>query len=272
VDSGDWTLEYWLDLCKDLSRDNGASVWDHNDYYAITGVGRVPYSSFYFSTGNGLVDNKNGRLVISDDITSERAINVYDMVYTAMHTDHSVRNSDTGEMMLIGNGNAIFEMGTTGTLGSVIETSNRDVGMVPFPKYDKNDSSYITLVQNTHSHFCIPSDAKDPSLSSAVLETLGYSSYDVVSPVVYENVMKLRYSKDPDSSRMFDIIRDGAMTDAGILNYWVFVGNNCPDPLSMFRNLLHDSPSGGDWLSNFENRYKSGMEKTLNDLNVFYLG
>ena len=272
VDDGEWTLEYWLELSKGISENRGDSAWDMNDYYAISGVGRIPYSSFYFSTGNKLVENKNGRFVVSEDIESAKAIDVFERVYEAMYTEHTVRNTNDGEIVLISNGNCVFEMGTTQQLGGITEVADGDIGLVPFPKYDSGDTPYITLVQNTHSHFCIPTNVADPSISAAVLETLGYASYDVVTPVVYENVMKLRYSKDPDSSRMFDIIRAGAITDAGILNYFVFVANGCPDPLSMFRNLIHDAEDSTVWVSNFKNRYESGMNKTLNELNEFYLG
>ena len=267
VNNGEWTLDYMLDLVKGLSKDNGDGIWDINDFYAISSYDTIAFSGFYFGTGNRLVENKDVRMVVSETIISNKATAVFETIWGAVNTSHAIRYCDGENRYLIESGNALFELGIMSQLGNILNT-REDIGMLPFPTYGENEE-YLTLVANTHSHFCIPIDAVDASASSAVLETLGYASYETVTPIVYENVMKMRYSKDPESSRMFDIIRAGAVTDAGILNYFNFTANSCPDPLSMFRNAVHGESNS--WVSIYEGRYKNGMETTLNKLNEFYL-
>ena len=268
VNNGEWTLDYMLELAKGHSKDNGDNVWDVDDFYAISSYDTVAFSGFYFGTGNRLVENRDIRLAVSDTITSEKATDVFETIYNEVNTYHTIRYCESEKRSLIDSGNSLFELGTTGQLGNVLDATE-NVGMLPFPTYLENEN-YLTLVHNTHSHFCIPVDAIDASASSAVLETLGYASHEIVTPVVYEDVMKVRYSKDSQSAKMFDIIRAGVMTDAGILNYFNFNANGCPDPLSMFRNAVHSG--NNSWVSLYENKYKNGMETTLNKLNEFYLG
>ena len=141
--------------------------------------------------------------------------------------------------------------------------------LLPFPKYEEGDSPYYSLIQNTHSHFGVPNDVKDASCSSAVLETMGYASYETVTPVIYEVIMKKRYAQDADSSRMFDVIRAGAVTDIGILNYFNFTAKGAKNPLSIFREAVH--ADNRVWVSVIEG-CKGKIQDALNDMNAFYLG
>ena len=77
--------------------------------------------------------------------------------------------------------------------------------------------------------------------------------------------MKKQYSKDPDSSRMFDIIRAGTTTEFGILSYNLFEGGNAP--ASMFRNAVLLKR---DWVSYYKESFESPMAKVADQLNAFF--
>ena len=77
--------------------------------------------------------------------------------------------------------------------------------------------------------------------------------------------MKKQYSKDPASSRMFDIIRAGTTTEFGILSYNLFEGGNAP--ASMFRNAVLLKR---DWVSYYKESFESPMTKVAGQLNAFF--
>ena len=248
VDNGEWTVESLFTMTMGLSENRGDEVWDDNDYYAISTSSGTVLDSFYFATGNRIIENQNNVLVISDDILEEKILDIYSMVYSAVYTDHTMRNPKTSAQLLK-SGNCIFNITTLNEIRTLTTETDAEIGLLPFPKYDVDDKDY-------------------PEMSSAIIETIAYSNYEMVTPVIFETAMKLRYSKDTNTSRMFDVARAGATTDLGVLHYFTFFATG-PDPQSMFRNAILTANTA--WTSNYRNKYESSMKNTLNQLNSFYL-
>ncbi len=259
VDSGEWTLEKFFEMTNGLNRDNGDSTWTEADFYALCLNENVQLDSFYFATGLRLFEeNEDGTLQISSDITSDRTLDIYSMVFDKMYGESPAYISRD----LLKEGRAIFCIGTVYTLRNALDV-DADYGILPFPKYDTRDD-YKTLVSSPHTQYCIPIDVKDKTRSAAVLETMAYASNKLVTPVIFESVMKLRYSKDESYSRMFDIMRSGTTTDLGILYYTSFA----KDPQSMFRNSIIKKVTG--WVSNYRNNYAVDMEKVVGQINELF--
>ncbi len=261
VDNGKWTVEEFFKITANISSSDD-DVWDATDYYAV-GLSEVLLDSFYFATGHKLLEQNNGILSISDDILSESILDVYDMVYNAMYIDHALSEVNIGGN-LFRTGNSLFQICTLNTIKGYVTDLDVEIGLLPFPKYSEDDGSYRSLTGSPHSQFCIPVDAKNKKMSAAMLETMAYASYDIVTPVIYEESMQLRYSKDANSSRMYDVIRAGATTDIGILLYFSFER----DPQSLFRNAV--KTQADNWTSNYKNRYESEMKKVVIDINTFF--
>ena len=98
------------------------------------------------------------------------------------------------------------------------------------------------------------------------MELMAYDSYNRVTPVIFEDAMKLQYSQNPDVSNMFDIIRAGCTTDVGVLYALSF--DYGYEPLSMFRNTVQQNLT--NLVSNFEQNYRPNMTEVTEDLNDFY--
>lgn len=271
VDSGSWTLEKMFELSSNISSSSDEN-WDDSDFYAIGMESRVMLDSFYYATGLKTVEDADGVVKVSDDILSEKALTVYDMVYSAIFVDHKMRLNDPNIWVhLLKEKRCVFNISTIYQMKTTLANVDAEIGVLPFPKYeegtDESNMGYRTLVSSPHIQFAIPNDL-DPdevTVSSAFLETMGYVTYTNVTPVVYENVMKLRYAKDENSSRMFDILRSGATTDMGILWYNSF----SKAPGSMFRNAIEKESLS--WVSYYKNEFEAGMKGTVIDLNKYYM-
>ena len=153
-----------------------------------------------------------------------------------------------------------------------LEKNPNQYGVLPWPKYEEGtDTNYQTLLGSPHTQYCIPKDVDDPDRSSAVLEMLAYQSYVDVTPVVFEETMKVRYSHDENASQMYDIIRDGLTTDLGILYYDAFVEINSGDVASIFRNMIiNPTKRTTSWTTNYEQYYQSALVDVQNQLNEIY--
>ncbi len=268
VRAGDWTIEAMFNYSKNVSQNND-STWDDSDFYAIGMESAVMLDSFYFSSGLSTIYESDSVIKVSDDILSAKTLDIYDKVYTAIYTDHMMKIPVTGNIVnLLKEGRCIFNLSTIYQMKTTL-ADTEDIGVLPFPKYDKDDTAsnlgYRTLVSNPHTQYTIPSNCADSDMSSAVLETMGYSSYTIVTPTVFENVMKLRYSKDTNASQMFDILRAGATTEMGIL--WTDSFTRYPQ--SMFRNAMEKGET--NWVSNYKNNYENDMRNAVVDLNTFYM-
>ena len=102
------------------------------------------------------------------------------------------------------------------------------LGMIPLPMFNSEQENYITNIRYPFNIYAISARCEDPDAASAVLEALASSSYNNITPIIFEVVMKMRYSADSTASRMYDILRDTVCFDLGrVLNY--SVGNFYPN-------------------------------------------
>ncbi len=88
-------------------------------------------------------------------------------------------------------------------------------GLVPYPKLDESQESYISLVHDTASLYYLPQTCGHMEEACAVLEALCAETYRTVMPAYYEVALKRQYARDDISANMIDLIHDTSMTDFG---------------------------------------------------------
>ena len=119
------------------------------------------------------------------------------------------------------------------------------------PKYDEAQEGYYTVSSFPYTLYGIPVDAKDPSMSAAILECLASESYRTVSPALFEVALKVKYASDNDASEMNDIIRGSNVFDIGR----IFNDSVGGKTYSMFRSCLMDNKDA--WISTYEKNVKA---------------
>ena len=269
VYDGEWTLETMFSLCEELGTElGGDGVWDANDFYPIITSNAACLDSFYFSSGLTLInENEDGKLSISSDVLSEKVLSVYAMIYDAKQTYKSFYDSSNENTIM--EEHCIFSISPMINFRSNWAESKERFRVLPFPKYDEGSTSeYQTFLSMWHTQYCIPNDIDDYERSVAVFEYLGYTSYNNVTPVIFEETMKLRYSENDDCAKMFDIMRNGCTYGVASLFYMSFTPGVYWDAHSMFRNAVISNTTG--WVSHYETKYKAGLEYVTQLLNDFY--
>lgn len=268
VDGGQWTIDRFLEITSNISTPDGEGNWTENAFYAVGTINGNMLDSFYTAAGMRLFSIENDNIVVSPDVTSSNVLSLYEKIYNAIYINHTIRiekHGDVGYKSTFISGGEAFCVIPVNAMKVTLGEMDSEMGLLPFPKYFE-DGAYQTLIGNSHTQYYIPTDANDITASSAVMETMAYASYKYVTPEVFYSAMKYQYSKDENASRMFDIIREGSITDLGILSYMLF--NSGIEPASMFRNALRLGNT--NWISYYKSKFENPMSSVVGALNDMY--
>ena len=124
-----------------------------------------------------------------------------------------------------------------------------DFAVVPYPMADSQQENYRSITGYWVTMFSVPSTARNPELSGAVLEALGSSSYTHLTPKVYEESFQHRFLQTPENAEMLDLIHDSIVYDSGRL---------FADDIAMF-NLFRNAYYDTEWRTLYGERYTIWM-------------
>lgn len=248
VRSNEWTLEQMMELVRDIYTDRGTiGVKDTADTYGII----VPYThvdGFFYGSGLVTVDrDRNGALEVNSDFVGEKADTLAGMLQTMFQVRESGAISDSKGVHTqreFAQGLSAFLVANAGSAITYMADTNVKYGILPMPKYNSDQDEYHTTASNMITLYTVASDCseEDAMRSTAVLECMASESYRQLTPVVFEECLKLRYAKDSDTGEMYDIIRAGIVFDIGRV-----FGRQMGDlAQTAFRDTV-DSPNGGSW-------------------------
>lgn len=264
VESNEWTLDAFIGMAKDLYTDNGDGTKNEEDTF---GYALYETNLDAFQTAAGVVSvvkNADGELQISDDFKSERLQKVCELIGAFIKTDDCIHSSSTGIREVFFAQRALFMTDRLFVIaGKDSQETNRiefDYGIVPQPKYETSQETFMTNVGHPFSMYAINSQSKKLVACSAWMEAMGSQSYRSVTPAVFEVAMKVRYNDDPQATQMFDILKDNVSFDLGRLYASTFVNHTA----NLFRlTTLSDNPSG--YLSQVR-KYAAVLDKGITKL------
>jgi len=263
VKAGTWTLDKFAEMTKGVYTDlNNNGKKDKDDQFGSM-MYNVYVDSMYWGSGlTVLSESAEGRIQLSEDLVSEKAVDVITKVldiYTVSE-DHYFGNYD----QTFHNGNILFTCDEMLYAITNLRDVTFDFGVLPAPKYDEAQESYYTTLGGPIFMYGMPTTIADPDMASAVLEALASESYYNVTPVLFETAMKVKYSRDTESAQMFDIIRDSRVTDLARV-----FGRSLNDVYAVFRMQIVNKNK--NWASNYEKNLKS-YQKSINALNETFFG
>ena len=111
-------------------------------------------------------------------------------------------------------GNALFLVDKIMTAASYFDTME-NYAIIPAPKLDTNQPTYLTTLQDGITILGIPSSIPFEKLAGicATMEAMASGSYNDVTPKYYESALKVQYTRDEASGEMIDLIRENVTTD-----------------------------------------------------------
>jgi hypothetical protein len=229
VDEGRWTLDYQIQLSKDLYSDaDGSGTVSEGDTVGFASS-TLSYIDPYWSSCDIQIITKDADNYFVYSLDSEKLSNTVDKLIILFHQSNAWFDKSAGDD---GKQTAMSELFATGNVGTVtlrlgsVETSQfinmqDEYGIIPMPKYDENQEKYYTFLHDQFTSIGIPSvhssDEEKVQMLGAVLEAMALENYKSVVPAYYEVALKGRYLEDSDSWRMLDMIYENVKVDAGVL-------------------------------------------------------
>lgn len=219
VNDGDWTFDYMHQVIKDS--------FNHTDdpnsqiYGYVTGI--TTQIDVYQDAFDIHVTEKDaeGRPVytINSEKTYTALQKVYDLVvdkeYTKTFTES---DNQIQSVKLFGEGKALFAPLRLGD-GTLLQSyENLNYGILPMPKFNKEQDAYHSTCADYYSVFAIPITAAEQlDFIGIITEALCAESSRSVVPEYYNIVLKERNTSDEDSIKMIEEVREGLLCNFGYL-------------------------------------------------------
>ena len=214
VKAGDWTLNYFNSIISQLATENGDGKWDEKDTYGFSTPSSIGNTFFYGAGLQFVVNNRDmdaPELVLSTKM--EQALNVLDMARAIVHENNSSYVAKAGDEGLSKDifvqGRSLFYCEAASYLRGLNASMEREYGVIPIPKYNKEQENYTTWRHGIGSTLSIPTSvAKGGSTEqfALVLEAYTLLSQKLVRPAYYEVMLTTRNVQDVESSEMLDLI------------------------------------------------------------------
>jgi len=212
VNEGKWTLDKMIDMSIAVrnDRDGDGSYLSDDDVF-----GMELAESFAFLTGCELFlteldpETNKHKLVFNNENTYA----VLDKLYRLFENPGSV-NTDVATQMPIREyvmGDTLFRASLSSMMESVVTVTEFDSGVVPFPKRDEEQDRYYSL--NCNGLMTVSGCIKNPEMVGAVLERLSWESGNEVVDTYYNKLLKTRYSADPETRAMLELVFDSVAYD-----------------------------------------------------------
>lgn len=246
VNSGEWTIDKVAELTTGVYQDlNGDDKKGPED--------RLGFATGSYNQVYGFIDSFNLQVLEKDSeglpskvvFDSEKVVNAVDKLVSLFkdNNEFATLSKDAPDYSdAFKAGNVLFCTGEFKDTSTYRDISAFDYGVIPFPKYDTAQKDYRTTARATYSSFCIPVTANNADMSAAVLECFASESYRQVSPAYFETALKVKYSRDDETSQMFDLIKS-SVTFSFATSFTMAIG----DPQNMFKQRVSEFKD--DWAS-----------------------
>ncbi len=239
VRSGEWTIEKMLNIITQsgvvTSNSDGSFTFDAAGS-AVYGMAVHTQSPMRFLRGADIsfvnYDESKEKYLFqisnSDRFTqvTDVLLRLFDIAsgYVA-GTDHEddIVNYPDGYVPIFNAGRSLFlnaELKCGMTLKKKLNTEVR-YSILPIPKFDSTQKSYISECSNNTLMMAIPVTNADAEDAGKALDTLSYMSYRDVLPTYYNDYISYRGLNDPDSLDMLNnYIMPGRCLELGLCYGW----------------------------------------------------
>ncbi len=218
VMNGKWTLDKFTELVNMGYRDlNGNSKKDEGDMFGLIDSMGKDFCAY----GAGLeftVRDEEGYPKLN--LNNERSVKLTEKLVALFSNNQNVFTLGNQEhLQYFGEGKGLFVCNRLFVAGwPQLREMRDDFVILPYPKYDETIDGYHAPVESNVQWGCVTNTVADEDLEmvSAAMEQMCYDGYMNITPIYYENDLKLKYSRGDDvdtQSQIIDMIVQGARTD-----------------------------------------------------------
>ena len=272
VNNNEWTLEKFGEMVKSVGADeNNDGIYDKNDTFGLLTPRDTNVAILAAANERICTINDAGQIELT--FYSERIVNLYDryldIVSDPSHTYNYQYNYVTGERKMnatdeervgmFNTDHALFYSHTMFYMDHLRDIES-DFGILPYPKFDKEQEKYGNLVSAWHSQFlCVPENSKDLERTGIILEELAYQGKQLLTPAYYEKTLVGQYTRDEESAEMLDLIFANLVYDVGI--YY---------NIGTYKDCLTTIVEQGQSLTTIYDTYRNSANVKISRINEFF--
>ncbi|MBE6681018.1 MAG: extracellular solute-binding protein [Ruminococcaceae bacterium] len=217
---GTWTFDEFSKLVKKGSKDlNGDGLLkqeeDQLGYYTREWYG--PIQALY--SGGQRIYSKDARGIPVLSLNSNKTVDIFSDFFKLADSDDVFLQLTPGRLAkedLFPVGRAMFADRGLGS-AQALRSMDDEFGILPWPKFSADDE-YKTVVNGHACLLTMPITVPDKQKSGKIIEALCALGNKEVLPAFYEVSLKTKFSRDAESEKMIDIIKDSIIYDLGYVS------------------------------------------------------
>lgn len=220
VNNGKWTFDYLIGLTKDIHADlNGNNTPDEEDFFGFASDTRSNVVTYMWAFDNPIYIKNQDKLEYALNVEKTSAI--AEKLLNAFTSNPGFRLGEKDAYNygrdMFSTGKALFANGIIGDSLTHMRSMGDEYGILPYPKWDESQEEYHTVVDGNHHILAVPITVSDPEKIGTIVEALCAESYKTVVPAYYDVALKLKGTRDPESTEMLDRIVDSRVFDFGFV-------------------------------------------------------
>ncbi|MBP3919922.1 MAG: hypothetical protein J6I50_12255 [Clostridia bacterium] len=224
VKNGEWTIDKMDEIIHEFGTDlNGDGKIEYEkDELAFTA------NAGYMFQYQVAMDQKTTKLNDAGEpelcINTEKMTSIVDKMYHMIcDYPYSIVDNDTGSQAFI-DGRSLFLTENLGIALKQLREMKDDYGIIPLPKYDKEQDRYYSHASAHANCMSVPIINSDFERVGIILEALAAEGYKIIRPAVYDVALKQKGARDEASAEMIDLICAGRTGDfADLYDEWGLV-------------------------------------------------
>lgn len=206
VSNGKWTFDKMMELARQAVRDlDGDGKIEGDDQL---GMMYDSHEAILLGGGFHFVYNKNGTLTCG---LEDSALITYIQKVTEAFQETGIYyagNSAVDYDGVLNNGSALFTNPCTYQLDDFRDL-NYDYGILPMPKKDEAQQEYVSFSQpwiNAAPSIPVTVTGDALSMTGTLTDAMVAYGYDYIRPAVYDNVIRIKGTRDEQSAKIVDQI------------------------------------------------------------------
>ncbi len=223
VDNKQWTIDKLIEYCTDVAvNDDGVKDFD-NDIFGFYSDFDVYFDALQVGCGFTMLDPDDTQLLkLSSSYASQAEGALHTKLREFLHGPDAFHKKGGGlindkQKDSFMKGNSLFTIRNAAYAHDLrmSDLADFNYGILPVPMLNTAQGQYYTQITPEHTLYAIGFSSNKKEGAAAVLQSLAAESYIQVTPVIFDEAMKLRYSHEIDDARMFDTIKNSIRFEAG---------------------------------------------------------
>ena len=216
VYDNEWTIDRFTSVVNGIYSDNnGNGVKDLEDTFGVGGDQWDAIDVWISALGQPVSGrDENGFMTIA--LVSEKTVSMLEKLIRLLNeSPGAFLGYARAESTFMAQDLTAFAPIFFNDCFTVLRDMESPYGILPMPKYDEAQEKYLTTLMDEFSTFgalqSVPSS--DLEFVGTVFSALSAESYRQVYPVYYDVALKNKYSEDPGTAKMIDMIMEGRTFD-----------------------------------------------------------